>query len=183
MIKKTRRKREKEKNNKDGHNNAMELYKFMNSTNDWEFELCNSVNVKILERYGENAEADKFPELERVIVMVWAATGIIENGGFEYYFSSILPGDYGYKYTIDSFITIGSLKAMSAIDRAFRLFHNGMPPDNKQKRMAIYNQYPEEIKRSINIEFYNSIEEIEKCLAAYIIKNQLHKKWEATPIM
>jgi hypothetical protein len=155
----------------------------INSTNSWEFELCNSVNSKIIDQYGEANEAANFPELERVVVIVWAATGIIENGGFGYYFSSILPGDLNYKHTIESFNAIGSTKAEKAINKAFQLFPGGRPPYDKSERMASYHSYPEDLLSSIDIEFYDSIEELEKCLAAYIILNELHKKWIPTQIM
>ena len=65
------------------------------------FTICNNTWKNIINKYGEAAIATDFNESERVIALVWTVTGIIGNGGFEYLFSSNLPSDENYKYTLN----------------------------------------------------------------------------------
>jgi hypothetical protein len=144
---------------------------------DFEFQLCDNVNRKILDEYGEDSDSADFPEKERVVVMVWEATGIIENGGFKYLFQSLFPGDSHYKMMIEAFKSINSKAAMNALDKAFALFPGSIAPDDKAIRMSLYEAHPEEELRLINIAFYDAIGEITHCLADYIVKNGLHISW------
>ena len=155
----------------------------MSLESSWKFQLCMDVVTKIFEHYGENREASCYPEPKRAIVVVISATGIIGNGGFGYFFSSHLPGDEDYAYTLNSFKAIGSIKALVAINKALQLFPNGHPPSDETERMAIYHKWPEDLLSAVDNEFFDSIDDIESRMVDYIFNNQLHKKWNVMPIM
>ncbi len=157
--------------------------KNMGIIGDWEYRLCDNINRKIIKKYGEDSNATDFPEKERVVVLVWTATGIIENGGFEYLFSSLLPCDSHYRSTLESFRIIGSSKAVDALSKAFALFPNELPPDDDSTRMSLYKTHSQEELKSINITFYNALDEITHCLAQFIIKNDLHIAWNEIAVM
>ncbi len=72
----------------------------------------------ITDKYGSHTPAGDYPEAERNVVIVWTASGIIENGGFHYLFESILPGDPDWTYTIIAFEKAGCPKAARTIKEA-----------------------------------------------------------------
>src|SRR5262245_63775631 len=103
---------------------------------DW--DLCDVTWRRATDRYGDTAVATDFSPTDRVVVLVWTAYGIVENGGFEYLFSSDLPGDPTYQLTLDAFRTIGSVAAASALEDALAAFPTGTPPTEVDERLALF---------------------------------------------
>jgi hypothetical protein len=139
--------------------------------------LCTNVCDRIIAKYGHRCEIGNFPEIEQTAVLVCTATGIIENGGFEYLFGSLLPGDSHYARTLDAFGKVGATKAADAIRRAFELFPQGIPPDEDGIRIELFKRHLEGVRDVIDVAFFNALDEIFECLSDYIVKNGLHKKW------
>lgn len=155
----------------------------MNNDRAYEWSLCDKINRRIIEKYGEDSDTNDFPENERVIVLVWTAIGIIENGGFKYLFQSEFPGDSSYRQMFQAFRTINASSAIEAIKRAFDLFPNGMPPDDHELRISLYEMHEEETLHAINLSFYDAIEEATQSLFVFIINNGLHIKWKEGSLM
>jgi hypothetical protein len=139
--------------------------------------LCANICYRIIARHGYRSEINSFPEVEQTAVLVCTATGIIENGGFESLFGSVLPGDSHYAKTLDAFKKIDATKAVDAVRRAFELFPHGIPPDDDSIRIELFKRHSEEERDSIDVAFFNAIDEIFERLSDYIVMNGLHRKW------
>lgn len=119
---------------------------------DW--ELCNSAWRRITEKYGETAVASDFNAVERVIVLVWTVTGIIGNGGFEYLFSSDLPGDQNYRMSLEAFKAIEAIEAEKAFKDALSVFPGGEVPASERERLATFKLFPESERDQIATRFF-----------------------------
>jgi len=63
-------------------------------------------------------DPDKSPWEHKVIMFVLAAQGIIDNGGFLYFFESKFQGDPSIDEFVDAFVQIGSIKCAEALEKA-----------------------------------------------------------------
>lgn len=138
-----------------------------------DFELCTRTCRKILDQNSEDSLATNYPEKERVVVIVVTVAGIIDNGGFHSLFSSTLPGDPQYLYTIEAFKQIGCSKALDSIKKALSLFPNSSPPEDDKLRIKLYEKHPEKLRDRIDSKFWKEHDNITKCLANYIRANNL----------
>ncbi len=146
-----------------------------------DFDLCNGIFLLIGDRFHHCIEADKYNETERVVMITWSAMGIIDNGGFEYLFSSDFDGDPGFRLTFGVFETLGVERAVSAFREALALFPDSVPDPDLETRMHRYKQVPEETRESINRKFWSAgwDNEIVTRLAAYIREHQTELNyWE-----
>jgi len=131
-----------------------------------DFELCDGVFCRLAD-FDNQIDVDSYSEEERVVTLVWHASGIIANGGFEYLFEGWFSGDPGYVYTAAAFKAIGATQSYEAFQRALRAF-GGPHPDSFAEREAIFNQMPTEERRAINIQFIKDAEHVRGALAGYI---------------
>jgi hypothetical protein len=143
------------------------------STLDIDFELCCKVCHHLTRFYGEKTPASQYPSAERTVVLVWTAAGIIENGGFRYFFSSVLPGDPDYSLTIKAFSDIGARNAADVIRRAICLFPDCIPRSSATERVECFDNQPEMLKSGLDIEFSGELDNVTISLASYIRKNRL----------
>jgi len=132
---------------------------------DW--ELCNSTWRRITEKYGDTAKASDFDPNERVAVLAWTVAGIIGNGGFEYLFSSDLPGDPNYQMSLEAFKTIGAKEAEKALKDALAVFPGGETPAEGE-RLAVFKLHPESERDELAARFFAADAEIVVCLAHFI---------------
>ena len=58
----------------------------------------------------------------QIVVLVTHAQGLIDNGGFRYFFENDMPGNPEYSVFSDAYRQIGAAKAASLIDLAVNLF-------------------------------------------------------------
>lgn len=140
--------------------------------NDKDFELCNGTWRKIADKYNNEPIATDFNDFERIIMLIWTVTGIIENGGFQYLFESEIPGDNNYLLTIDAFKEIGCLGCVEIIKEALSIFPHCKIPTDSDVRLRIYNSEPQEHRDSMDTRFWNEIPNITKSLAEYIKEKQ-----------
>jgi hypothetical protein len=96
---------------------------------------------------------------------VWTVTGIIGNGGFKYLFSSPLPGDDDYAFTIEAFNRIGCIKVAETIKDAVALLNNRLFADEHGWLPEIKK---EEMRDFFDFEFWEEDDNITTCLADYI---------------
>ncbi len=139
-----------------------------------DFELTASMRDEILSRYGKNPSTTDFSEFERVVMLVTAIDGEINNGGFEQLFSSTFPGDPKFKFALQAFEQIGCKEAIDSFRNALGLFPDGEPPEDDALRIEQYKKHPQEIRDVINSKFWKEHEEIVRKLAAYIRLKQSH---------
>ncbi len=138
-----------------------------------DFDLVNGTFVKIGDRYGHWVDASQYTPEERVIMLVWHSSGIIDNGGFEYLFSGDFDGDPEFKITAQSYKTVGLTRGYEAFQDAFNLFPNGKVPHDPEERIRQYKLADESVREEINTKHWkDGWEDLrEKKLAQYIRDN------------
>jgi len=88
-------------------------------------DLVDGTFHKIGDRYGHWVDATQYSPEERVIMLVWHSSGIIDNGGFEYLFAGEFPGDPDYHITAEAFRRPGCCVLMKRSRRRLRFFRTG----------------------------------------------------------
>ena len=108
-----------ETKNKDGpkFENTTPFLTLLAKAGDW--DLVNGTFHKIGERYDHWVDATQYSPKERVIMLVWHSSGIIDNGGFEYLFAGDFPGDPDYRVTAEAYQTAGMVRGFEAFQEAF----------------------------------------------------------------
>jgi len=119
-----------------------------------DFELCDQVFVAIGDRYKHWISADKYRPVERVVMLVWHATGIIGNGGFEYLFSDDFDGDPGFRLTLAAFEEADCPEAAAALREALAQFPNGQLPTDLNERTTFYESVPAATRDALNVAFW-----------------------------
>jgi len=61
------------------------------------------------------------PFSHKVVVMVVTAQGIIDNGGFDYFFEQEFEGNPNYQDFVNVFKEIGAVESSAAIEKAIKL--------------------------------------------------------------
>jgi hypothetical protein len=138
-----------------------------------DFDLVNSTFVKIGDRYGHWVDASRYTAEERVILLVWHSSGIIDNGGFEYLFEGDFDGDPEFRITAEAYKTVGLTRGYEAFQDAFKLFPNGKVPHDSEERIRQYKMADESVREEINCKHWkDGWEDLrEKVLAKYIRDN------------
>ena len=131
-----------------------------------DFELCNGVFGRFAD-FNNEIDVDSYSEEERVVTLVWHASGIIGNGGFEYLLEGDFNGDSGFIYTAAAFKTIGAAESYAAFQRALGAFGGHYPTDPKQ-RIAAFHCLPEHERTAINRQFWDDDDNMRSGLARYI---------------
>ncbi|HEV3138314.1 MAG TPA: DUF4375 domain-containing protein [Pirellulales bacterium] len=104
-----------------------------------DFDLVNGTFVKIGAHYGHWVDATQYSPEERVIMLVWHSSGIIDNGGFEYLFAGDFPGDPDYRITAEAYKTAGLLRGYEAFQEAFALFPEWTVPHDRAERSQFFH--------------------------------------------
>jgi hypothetical protein len=101
------------------------------------------MNESLLEEVSEHAfarleefggEIERLPLHARVLVIVYSAQGIIDNGGLEYFFESNFPSNPPYSFFTDAYLQIGAFDAANCIDSAAAIFPFPDPHAHQQLR-------------------------------------------------
>jgi hypothetical protein len=129
-------------------------------------ELCDAVFCRFAE-FNNQINVDAYTEEERVVTLVWHASGIIGNGGFEYLFEGDFNGDSGFMYTAAAFKMIGAAESYAAFQRARGAFGGHYPTDPKQ-RIAAFHHVPEHERTMISRQFWDDDHNMRSGLARYI---------------
>jgi hypothetical protein len=138
-----------------------------------DFELVNSTFVKIGDRHNHWVDVSKYTPEERVIMLVWHSSGIIDNGGFEYLFSGDFDGDPDFRITAEAYKTAGLMRGYESFQEAFALFPGGKVPHDAEERSNQYEQTDKTKREAINTKNWKDGWENlrEKELARYIRAN------------
>lgn len=137
-----------------------------------DFELCDKLFLRLVERYGNDFDVSKCKEKDQVVLLVWHASGIIDNGGFQYLFEGNFKGDPHFAKTAAAFKTIKATKCAEAIEEALRLFPDSKPPTDTTKRLQIYQAVNSARREAIDRKFFSESNELRTILAAYIRENR-----------
>lgn len=165
--------------NERDENFKKQFRKLLKGDND--FDLCDLV-YKMLDSSPNlfMNRKSKWDELQ-IVRFVWGAMGIIDNGGFEYFFAGSLDEDPDLTRTKKAFEAIGCKPAMKAFERAFSCFKGGRPTRSASGRSCLFKKLSEKTRQSINRQFWKSGRDglISKLLAEYIRTH--HDTFEVEP--
>jgi Leucine-rich repeat (LRR) protein len=141
--------------------------------NACDVDLVNGTFHKIGERYGHWVDATQYTPEERVVMLVWHSSGIIDNGGFEYLFAGDFDGDPDYHITAEAYKTAGLLRGFEAFQEAFALFPDGKVPHERAERDRLYDAANHSARYRLNRKLWQdgSDRTRDKRLAEFIRKN------------
>jgi hypothetical protein len=137
---------------------------------DSEFKLVNETFKSLLDREKKRGSAN-ISDIERVVLLVWHASGIIENGGFHYFFECGLP----VRETAEAYGRIGVDSVSSILRRVLELFPRNHIPDDYNERMEIVQclyQDREDLMSRLESDFYDADAFMQRQLAGWI---RVHK--------
>lgn len=86
----------------------------------------------------------KLPEVLQTVVIVFSAQGIIDNGGFRYFFESDFPGNPPYEVVSSAYRRISADAAAECIERAVAMF----PLVQPHRQVAERNDFMDSIDDS-----------------------------------
>ena len=138
------------------------------STEAFDFvnEICQELGRRV-----EDDGIETLSEPERVASDVWWASGIIQNGGFQYFYE----GATEMAQVADSYDRLGLNKAAEACRKSLRIFPNGVPPEDDDERseiLAPYQGFRNEFFRPLNLVLWETADEgLEDILAVFIHEN------------
>jgi hypothetical protein len=141
-----------------------------------DFELCNELFKLMINHYGEDFDVSKCKEKDKPVILVWHASGIIGNGGFQYLFEGNFEGDPYFAMTSAAFKTIKASKCAESVEEALKLFPDCKPPQDINKRLKIYQAVPETKREGIDKKFFSESSEVKALLANYIRENRAEFK-------
>jgi len=137
-----------------------------------DFDLCNVVFKRIGRKFGHRVYVPQYTEEERVVMLAWHVAGIIDNGGFEYLFEGDIPGDPGYRQSLQAFEAIGFDEGAAAFREALSKFPDGKVPADPRERATMFRQVPECVRLRLNERFWGTnpigSAKITRLLADYI---------------
>lgn len=140
-----------------------------------DYQLVDQVFDKIIAHYGDDLV--NCPAEVSVVVLALTASGVIDNGGFEYLFCEWhFPRDPDFTRTSEAFRTVGLNRAYQAFQEAFALFPDGIPPRDPKLRERLYEQADETRRNEVNTEFWQDFREggiRERIFAQYIREHAL----------
>lgn len=129
-------------------------------------DVVDAVFCRIADREGQRG-SDSITDIERVVLLVWHASGIIGNGGFHYFFECALP----LLPTAQAYGRIGVDQAASILRRLQEFFPERHIPDDYDERMAIVRRFYDEhaeLLSQLEREFYSTDVLMEQQLAGWI---------------
>ena len=135
-----------------------------------DFDAIDAVFLRLADR-KELRGSNSITDIERVVLLVWHASGIIGNGGFQYFFECALP----LLATAEAFDRIGVEQAGSILRQLQEFFPGRHIPDDYDERMAIVSKFRDEhtdLLSRLEGEFYSTDALTQQQLVGWI---RLHK--------
>lgn len=87
---------------------------------------------KELERIG--GDLLKLPVPLQTVVLIYPAQGMVDNGGFRYFFENDFPGNPPYSIFCDAYRRIGAVEAAECLERAVSMFPFDHPHLSAKRR-------------------------------------------------
>lgn len=110
----------------------------INELLDETFDFC----IEQLEEAGD--EVFRLSTPIQTVLTVYNAQGIIDNGGFQYFFENDFPQTPPYSFFSDAYRRIGAECAADNIDKAARLFGFENPHLDMEKRQRFLDEISED---------------------------------------
>jgi hypothetical protein len=126
---------------------------------------------------GDSPDLAELPFEVRIVAIVHAAQGIIDNGGLQYFFEVDFPNKPGYSMFVDAYRVIGAIDAALALEQAVSLFPFEEPHLHVQDRNWFMDSFKNEDGDEVNSPFTpltNVLcgnERVWGCLEAFVNKH------------
>ena len=127
------------------------------------------------EQYGAiDDQFDSFPDVVKNFIRVHAAQGVIDNGGYSYFFSSDWPGNPPYSQFTEAYQSIGCEKQVRDLERIVRTFPFENPHLYEEKRKEYIHKNYDDDKYEVKGwgDALCGDKEVWEKLAAYCVENQ-----------
>lgn len=96
--------------------------------------LDRASNIAFSHLDAAGGDFNKLSMADQTVILIYTAQGVIDNGGFQYFFESDFPGNPPYSIFSAAYSRIGANVAASNIERAVRLFPIENPHLFSEKR-------------------------------------------------
>ena len=106
--------------------------------------LDRGINYAFEEYEKRGQDLSKLAVPLQTVVLITHAQGMVDNGGFRYFFEGDMPGNPSYKIFSDAYRRIGALKVADSLDLATDLFPFENPHLSTDKR----NEYMDSLEES-----------------------------------
>jgi hypothetical protein len=91
--------------------------------------------------FESDTDISRFPRPRQVFITIYSAQGIIDNGGFGYFFESDWPDKPPYSRFSDAYREIGAADVAELIDRGARLFGIADAHLHRDARLRYLNEH------------------------------------------
>jgi len=130
-----------------------------------DFDFVNSLFLATISKMEEQG-VDSLIEEERVVTLIWHASGIIENGGFQFFYENDLdPGMVAWAYK-----KIGCDKCSVILGISFSLFPDTVAKASCEERVG-YIQRNKELFYNLSCLFWDADTATLERLANYVREN------------
>ena len=107
---------------------------------------------------------------ERVVWLVWVATGQLDNGGLDLLFCNAI-GDHAREAPA-AFRAVGAAARAATIERALALFPASRPPTDRDARVALLDalaaRTDDDLFAALDDAYHAAAEDVDVLLAAYV---------------
>lgn len=97
-----------------------------------------------LKEVCRTGDPEELPSTLRLVVLVHAAQGIIDNGGLQYFFESDFPNSPAYSVFSNAYREIGAVAEAELLDQAVALFPFSDPHKFAQSRNEHMDSFKDE---------------------------------------
>ena len=122
----------------------------MNTSLDDEAFLEKLANTAYAEMDNNGEHYPSLAEPYQTVAIIYSAQGIIDNGGFVYFFENDWPNNPPYSLFADAYERIGRTNSAAAIRNAARSFGVPNPERNLEMRRAYINENYNEETHSVD---------------------------------
>lgn len=130
-----------------------------------DFKMVDRIFGRILDKKEKDGIEALAPE-ERVVLLIWHATGIIGNGGFQYFYEQELDAEA----VACAFDKIGSRKCAEMLRHSLSLFPDSLRQASWNRRIE-YIKSKSELFYRLSSQFWDAETDTEKKLANYVRSN------------
>lgn len=137
-----------------------------------DFVLSDGVYCAAADLTNNRVDFESENEPLRTVSMVWLASGVVDNGGFQYLLEYECGNDRELHLIADAFRRIEAKRCAQAFDELFAMFPDAAVIDDYDAKLAYYQSVPEETKNRVDAAFYSQSESIPKLMAKFIRENR-----------
>jgi hypothetical protein len=114
--------------------------------------LLKAIDVAIA-KAKDSPDVSKLPFELKIVAIVHAAQGVIDNGGLQYFFEADFPGKPPYSLFVDAYREIGASDAALVLEQAVSLFPFREPHQHVRDRNWFMDSFKNQDGDEVNSPF------------------------------